>query len=288
MNEATQLMSFKSEQKANKYSPTVVTRKGGLGESPQPPHYVRQQLWPAPVFQGLFYGAQAFRMGRACGKIVRAEKVRSMPSGKSCSTTRNNPMEPRGENHERGETVFRCALPRRRVGVCWCSADGAQADWKGIRHSGSAEYSAFSKPFWEARGQKLDVLEVQNGWARISRYYDGSIEGVRGKVARWVETRYVSKTKLDLLPSPAIRDSSPERPLDRSLKSSDDYDQHRSKFLAASKQLILQKRCSVSDFAEMGGWVRSTRRKSVYFTYCGSMNRNNRIYLDVISGRIFR
>lgn len=44
------------------------------------------------------------------------------------------------------------------------------------------------------RGQGLDVLEVKNGWARISRYYDGSIEGVRGEVARWVAARHLPET----------------------------------------------------------------------------------------------
>ena len=46
------------------------------------------------------------------------------------------------------------------------------------------------------RGQKVDVLEVQGEWARISRYYDGSIEGVSGGVARWVSTRYLSHCRV--------------------------------------------------------------------------------------------
>lgn len=36
------------------------------------------------------------------------------------------------------------------------------------------------------RRQKVDVFEVQNRWARISKYYDGAVEGKSGQVARWV------------------------------------------------------------------------------------------------------
>ena len=41
-------------------------------------------------------------------------------------------------------------------------------------------------------GQKVDVLELQGQWARISRYYDGSIEDLSGGVARWVAIEHLS------------------------------------------------------------------------------------------------
>ena len=34
------------------------------------------------------------------------------------------------------------------------------------------------------QGQEIEVLEVDNGWARISEYYDGARDGVSGTVAR--------------------------------------------------------------------------------------------------------
>jgi len=36
------------------------------------------------------------------------------------------------------------------------------------------------------RGQKVQVFEIKDGWARVSKYYDGGIEGKSVKVARWV------------------------------------------------------------------------------------------------------
>lgn len=45
------------------------------------------------------------------------------------------------------------------------------------------------------RQERVDVLEVRNGWARISRYYDGRTEGLSGDVARWVSLNHLSKQR---------------------------------------------------------------------------------------------
>jgi hypothetical protein len=40
----------------------------------------------------------------------------------------------------------------------------------------------------------------------------------------------------------------------------------------------------------MGGWVKSQNHKKepIYFTYCGGLHISKRIYLDVVTGEIFR
>ena len=131
------------------------------------------------------------------------------------------------------------------------------------------------------RGQKVNVLEVQGEWARISRYYDGSIEGVSGGVARWVSTKYLSHSEyLDMALS---------KTLDMALSNSDDFRKYRSTFLAAAKQLVSQRRCTVKDFEEWGGWTRSaTHGWPLYFTFCGGAHISNRIYLNVRNGRTSR
>ncbi len=136
------------------------------------------------------------------------------------------------------------------------------------------------------RGQRVDVLEISNGWARISKYYDGVVEGESGQAARWVASKHLSKSRPSL--SSAVQSNSPDSPLEAVLRSSDDYHKHRARFLAAAEQLISQGRGTIEDFREMGGWVRSTRRKSVYFTYCGGMRRSNRVYLDITTGKVFQ
>lgn len=133
-------------------------------------------------------------------------------------------------------------------------------------------------------GQRVGVFESRDGWARISRYYDTVLEGEPGTMtAQWVAFKYLSKSK----PAPrAVQFSLPTTPLAKAIKGSDDFHKYGSEFFAAAKKLISQGRCSVKDFKEMGGWMRSTSRKLTYFTYCGGMSNTNRIYLDVTSGQL--
>lgn len=74
------------------------------------------------------------------------------------------------------------------------------------------------------------------------------------------------------------------------IQSSDDFQLHKGGFLKATSTLIDNGTCTLADFREMGGWVRSQshKPKPVYFTYCGGMTVSNRIYLDVSNGKVFR
>ncbi len=38
------------------------------------------------------------------------------------------------------------------------------------------------------RGQAVQVYEVKDGWARVSPFYEGRVEGTSGQVARWVQS----------------------------------------------------------------------------------------------------
>lgn len=147
-------------------------------------------------------------------------------------------------------------------------------------------------PDWKAKatnklnkGEKVEVFEVKGDYARISKYYDGSVEGVSGKVARWVTTKYLSSTK-----PTTSKPSSSNSPVAQAVKDSDDFSIYQKQFVAASESLVKSGKCSLADFKEMGGWMKSTNHKSkpVYFTYCGGMSKSNKIYLDVNTGNTFR
>lgn len=78
--------------------------------------------------------------------------------------------------------------------------------------------------------------------------------------------------------------------LESAIEQSDDFQLYRTEFMTASRGLLERGRCTLADFREMGGWVRSTNHKPdlVYFTYCGKMHVSNRLYVDVATGRIFQ
>lgn len=56
--------------------------------------------------------------------------------------------------------------------------------------------------------QKVEVYEIKNGFARVSKYYDGDVEGKQGQVARWVLAAGLSSTKPALPAQPKFQDDS--------------------------------------------------------------------------------
>ena len=133
--------------------------------------------------------------------------------------------------------------------------------------------------------QKVEVFEIKDGWARISRYYDGVAEGVSGNVARWVFAKHLSSSR------PAEEKvSNANSPVAKAIKSSDDFSKYQNVFVPAAEKLINNGSCTLADFKEMGGWWRSSNHKPkpVYFMYCGGMTKNNRIYLNAATGVTFK
>lgn len=133
--------------------------------------------------------------------------------------------------------------------------------------------------------QAVDVLEVKGGWARVTKFYDGGVEGVTGQVARWVAVKDLSATR------PAEETAKKDEPeIAKLLTSSDDFARHRKVFIKASQELIDRKRCTAQDFKDIGGWSKSTNfaNRPVYFMYCGGMTKANRVYVDASTGETFR
>ena len=136
------------------------------------------------------------------------------------------------------------------------------------------------------RGQRVEVFETKGNWARISEYYDGEVEQLSGEVARWVYGKYLSTKKHQTETPTNLGD-----PILAAISSSDDFEAHQDVFVSASKTLINNGRCQLSDFQEVGGWVKSVinhKLEPVYFTYCGGMTNDNRIYLNVENGETFK
>jgi len=79
-----------------------------------------------------------------------------------------------------------------------------------------------------------------------------------------------------------------EAEIEAAIAASDDFSIHKSVFLKATSSLVGQGRCPLSELKEMGGWVKSQNHKSqpVYFTYCGGMRVDKRIYVDVSTGSV--
>ena len=130
-------------------------------------------------------------------------------------------------------------------------------------------------------GQKVDVFEEQKGFSRVSKFYDGKIEGKSGQVARWVISATLSKTPVT---KPVVQANTA---LEKAISGSDDFTKYKVKFTALSQKLLDSGKCSLADFKEQGGWWRSST-PNLYFTYCGGMSLNNKIYINIDKNTIGR
>lgn len=131
------------------------------------------------------------------------------------------------------------------------------------------------------KGEKVSVFEKADGWFRLSDYivYEEGGE----ETAEWVDSKGLSDAE------PVIKEQERLEILDGYLQKSDDLKTHLDMFRNKTQQLLDDETCDPSDFEELGGWVRSVtyKTRNVYFIYCGGLEQENKIYLDVDKGEIF-
>ncbi|MEL7324208.1 MAG: SH3 domain-containing protein [Pseudomonadota bacterium] len=131
------------------------------------------------------------------------------------------------------------------------------------------------------KGEKVSVLKKVDGWFRLSDYivYEEGGE----ETAEWVDSKGLSDAE------PVIKEHERLEILDGYLQKSDDLKTHLDMFRNKTQQLLDDETCDPSDFEELGGWVRSVtyKTRNVYFIYCGGLEQENKIYLDVDKGEIF-
>ncbi|MFA0415082.1 SH3 domain-containing protein [Vibrio renipiscarius] len=130
------------------------------------------------------------------------------------------------------------------------------------------------------RGDKVNVLEKQNGWARISPYYTYK-EG-ESEVGEWIPMDVLLEVP------PTITHEEHVKTISSYVEGSDDFKQHFDVFIQTTDELIQEGICLPPDFEELKGWVRSLRyEQDVYFVYCGGLAQANKIYLNVQTETIF-
>lgn len=149
--------------------------------------------------------------------------------------------------------------------------------------------------------ERVTILETRGGWARVSKYYDAACRNgtsayvdsgnaacierngiVDGRFAEWISTDYISTTRP---PDPGTGATGNYA----LVRGSDDYRKYRDAFAAAAAELIDAGTCTAQDFREICGWIRSTSQSGpIYFTYCGGMGTENRLYLNAATGDIYR
>lgn len=131
------------------------------------------------------------------------------------------------------------------------------------------------------KGEKVEVLERQGEWARISDYIVLKEGGPQ--TAEWISMSGLSNDEVIISEKESIEI------LDSYLVKSDDLKINKETFRNTVAELISDGECDPSDFEELGGWVKSMKysERDVYFIYCGGLSLENKIYLDVNTNEIF-
>jgi hypothetical protein len=159
----------------------------------------------------------------------------------------------------------------------------------------STECGIVGKLFYR---ESAKVTEIQNGWGRISKYYNAACSSGRseyvdagradctvqngivdGQFAEWVKMDMLSETRPADPGQGAVGTA-------KLVAQSDDFRLYEAEFVKAAEILISSGQCTADDFVEMGGFMKSTNKgEGIYFTYC--RGGADRIYLDVKSGKTF-
>ena len=164
--------------------------------------------------------------------------------------------------------------------------------------------------------EKVEVLEVNDGWARISGYYGVEVGGQSANVARWVFATHLSpalpaeeavddgativaamqssgdssKYQNILAADQPVQRADVNSPIFAAIKASEDLTKYLDTFVSVSGKLIDAGECQLSDFEDIGGWWKSVdhQPRPIYYTYCGGASNNHRVFVNVNTGRVFR
>ncbi|HWQ69936.1 MAG TPA: SH3 domain-containing protein [Patescibacteria group bacterium] len=115
------------------------------------------------------------------------------------------------------------------------------------------------------RGQKVEVFEVKSGWVRVSKFYDGVVEGQSGKVARWVLATALSASAPPELPQPSL--PSDPRIAKGAFPKAGEYSLTEQDLLVLHKGAIKFLNAGKCSHVEYGD--KSTNKPNTYYINCG-------------------
>ena len=139
------------------------------------------------------------------------------------------------------------------------------------------------------KGHEVTVYETRDNWARISK---------NKSAEKWVHRNYLTPLnkeekdtteikeipiKIKEIPIVAIKYDKYALILENVAKSQD-YEKFKPIFISTSKRLYDNGTCVLKDFRRSRGWM-ALADDAIYFIYCGSIKRSNKIYLNVITNK---
>lgn len=162
-------------------------------------------------------------------------------------------------------TAFGCSLILLLALQASATADGPGTYYvsapKTNEHLGPSAATIVTNTIY--RQQRVDVFEVDDGWARVSKYYDGEVEGVTGRVARWVLAEHLDRKQPGDLAQPKVRRDPRIEGIPK--VGENGLTEQDVRILYQGAEHFLQTgRCARVEFGD-----KSLSKKDTYYVYCG-------------------
>jgi len=132
------------------------------------------------------------------------------------------------------------------------------------------------------------VAEEKEKEIEIEKVEDKKIEEVEEKTLLEEAAPQVILPQPEL-PEPEIiiDDTSMNDVLLETIAKSDDFKRYESTFTSVSQRLFKDGTCQLKDFKRSNGWMEISDGE-LYFIYCGKIKKQNKIFLNVITGETFK
>ena len=105
-------------------------------------------------------------------------------------------------------------------------------------------------------------------------------------ILSFIFTAFLIKDRIIIKESVVSAKNLSQEQIIQAIKDSDDYNKYQKNFLNIAQKLIRSGKCSLKDFKNLGGFVKSSQKDTSYFVYCGGMKIKNKIYVDAKTEQI--
>jgi hypothetical protein len=123
---------------------------------------------------------------------------------------------------------------------------------------------------------EISIYDTSGRWVRINKQSE--------KEGQWIYSQDTSSN------FPSVTEKEKRLQMKRLIRGTDDFEQNEERFIDLTMQVIATEDCSQEDIQILGGWIRSLTysEEPVYYTYCGGIEPQNKLYLNLASGEWFR
>jgi hypothetical protein len=144
----------------------------------------------------------------------------------------------------------------------------------------------YAKPNFESQvvgktelREVVKVYQEKGRWSRVQSW----INETTGK-SQWIYNEHLSTEH------PGVTVQERYQTIKQLIASTDDFEQYEARFIELTDSVLQSKQCSEEDLTQLKGWIRSFNYpdEPIYYSYCGGLEVEDKLYINLDSGDVFR